>query len=551
MKLSLLSVTAIGAVFVSHAAMADPDPIPVTAPDFRGELTDDDPTFQRPFSDDLDFPNDLDFLCECDEDEYDEDEDEFVEVRPDVDLDNFAYDTYQITIYDSLNFFIATLVRDEEDSDEDSFAGLGTLDDSYIFLYPRRNPKVDADVDAPGFDPENPEDFLVAYSDDYSVAIGEPFDSAGGLSSGLEPTSELSEIDADPIENGEYLLVVTSYDPGEYGTYYGYLNGVLLGWDLELLQLTDPMSDLAQMMASANGASLLFLNSAHGVSGQQGQSSLATRNQHLSFSRATGNPAEGLVATASSQNRPGFMGNLYTWIEVTGFRADDDSLNRDYSGRGLQIGADLAVSGDMVVGLSVGVQDIDVSGGAYTHDGTLRFMQPYLAYTAGAWSGEASLMLGWGEFSQNVSGITGTGDTELRALSFTGRYDVALSDTMTITPTLGLTRGEEETTGTGGSLAGTGSVSVQFTEVSLGARLTRVTGSGAFFAGLHADWLDTSSDTQLVADVLSDDGWTGRIEFGGSVAMNNGFELDTSISVAGLGGDMRSTTASLNVGIRF
>ena len=44
----------------------------------------------------------------------------------------------------------------------------------------------------------------------------------------------------------------------------------------------------------------------------------------------------------------------------------------------------------MVVGLSVGIQDIDALLGTFSQDGDLRFVQPYMAYKSGAWSGEGS-----------------------------------------------------------------------------------------------------------------------------------------------------------------
>jgi hypothetical protein len=78
------------------------------------------------------------------------------------------------------------------------------------------------------------------------------------------------------------------------------------------------------------------------------------------------------------------MGGIYAWVDLTGFRADDDDTNRAYSGRGLQIGADMEVMPDMVVGLSLGVEDLNATVGAVNQDGVLRYLQPYLAYSAPA-----------------------------------------------------------------------------------------------------------------------------------------------------------------------
>jgi hypothetical protein len=203
-----------------------------------------------------------------------------------------------------------------------------------------------------------------------------------------------------------------------------------------------------------------------------------------------------------------------------------------------------------VAGLSFGVQDLDSSVGAFSQNGTLRFIQPYFAYRSGAWSGEASLIYGHGDYDQTSDGGDGTGSTRLAALTFTGGYDMAM-DGYVLTPTLGFAHGMEKVEGETGTLADAGSETVRFTQASLGAEISADISGGEVFAGLHADWLNTSSDTALVSVLLVDDGWTGRIELGVSTAVGNGVELETSLSLSGLGGDLQQTSGALHFAFRF
>ncbi|MCU4654759.1 autotransporter outer membrane beta-barrel domain-containing protein [Roseibacterium sp. SDUM158016] len=290
---------------------------------------------------------------------------------------------------------------------------------------------------------------------------------------------------------------------------------------------------------------------AGGLAGDRGQDSLTTRDAMLSFTRVADPETGELQVTQSTMAHEGMMGEVYTWIDLTGFRAEDDGTNRAYSGRGLQIGADIALGPDMVAGLSFGVQDLDGSVGTVSQDGVLRYLQPYFAYRSGAWAGEASLLYGHGDFSQSSGGGDGTGETRLTALTFSGGYDIALQPGVTVTPMLGLVHGVERIEGVSGTLAGAGRETVRFTQASFGAEISQTIGGGELFGGLHADWLDTSSDTALVSDLLIDDGWTGRLELGLSTEIGGGVLLDTSVELSGLGGDLRSTSGSLRFAFRF
>ena len=290
---------------------------------------------------------------------------------------------------------------------------------------------------------------------------------------------------------------------------------------------------------------------ANDVSRMRGRDSLTTRDANVSLARA-GKPDTGDAAVSRSSMSHGAMAEeVYTWLDFTGFRSEDDGTARSYTGRGIQIGADIAVSPDMVVGLSLGVQELDASDGAFSQDGNLRFLQPYLAYRAGAWSGAATLTYGQGDYTQTSTSGTGEGETRLTALAFTGAYDIALDQSMTLTPTLELAHGNERTEGVSGTLTGATAETVRFTKVSVGARMGSSLMGGEAFAGLHADWLGTSSNTVLVSDALVDDGWTGRVEVGLSTELRPALDLDVSLEVSGLGGDLQEISGGLRFAFRF
>lgn len=309
--------------------------------------------------------------------------------------------------------------------------------------------------------------------------------------------------------------------------------------------------EIARLAAAAGLTGRVVVLNARDLTRARGRDSLAARDAALSFTRETDPETGALTVRQSTKGHPSLVGNVYTWLDITGFRAEDDDAGRSYSGRGIQFGADIALSPDMVAGLSFGVQDLDARVGAFSQDGILRFVQPYLAYRSGAWSGEASIIYGHGEYDQTSSGGDGTGETRLAALTFNGGYDMDLEPGTILTPVLGFAHGVEEVEGLSGTLAGAGTETVRFSQVSLGTEIRHAVSGGELFAGLHADWLNTSSDTALVSDLLVDDGWTGRVELGVSTEIGRGLELDTSVELSGLGGDLRQTSGALRFAFRF
>lgn len=349
---------------------------------------------------------------------------------------------------------------------------------------------------------------------------------------------------AGPLTAGTYQLVVAPGDGnGRRGDFLFDLT--LTGGSFVVLAAPPAGSVFSGSVA---GASRLVVVDASGVARDAGAESLFVRDERLSFARTTGSDGEPVV-TMSSMDSAGMMGNVYGWVELTGFYASDDDADRSLRGHGLQIGADVALGPDMILGLSLGSSDITTDSAGTVIDGSLIYLQPYLAYRSGAWSGTASLIYGQGEFDQTGVGGDGSGDTELYALTFTGGYDIMLEPGLMATPMLGLMYGREEVQGTGGAVTGTDSV--DFYQVSLGGRLTHSFEGGEVFGGLHADYQDADSDTVLASDIIINDGFSARFEVGGSWDMGRGLALDTSIEFGGIGGSLNETSAALRATFRF
>jgi Autotransporter beta-domain len=407
-----------------------------------------------------------------------------------------AYESFQVTIQDGAGYSIG--------------GTLGTTTFIYYTLYSN-------------FDLANTAANVVAY--------GNPI-SQGPLSGA---TFTLSP--------GQYVLVVDDGVSFVDGTFVVSLMGAVFGWGPTVAE------ELGNFLAVSGGAARLVVVDAQGVARDLGAASLVARDAQQSPSRIAP-PGDDLVQSSKSATA-GLVGNVYSWAQITGFDSNAESGPGSISGTGFQIGADLAIGPDMVAGLSLGHSEISATDTASSQDGSLTYLQPYFSYRSGKWHGNASLIYGRGTFDQVSVGGAGTGKTELLALTFEGGYDIALKNGITFTPMIGLIHGRENVEGTGGTLAGDGTQHYDFSQASVGARFSSRRAGGTFFAGLHADYLDQDAGGVLTSAFLSEDGWTGRIEIGGSTELNNGLGLSTAIDISGLGGSAQTVSGGLRVSLRF
>ncbi len=307
--------------------------------------------------------------------------------------------------------------------------------------------------------------------------------------------------------------------------------------------------EIAEFVASMGMAGRIVVINASQRAGQHGGNSLATRDL-LTLTDLVGRQS-GVIVRQNGNSFGAVTGGVYTWAEITGFWADNEDADRSITGSGFQIGADVELNPNVVIGLSVGAHSLNASTDTFEQEGTLVTLQPYLAYRSGAWSGALTFSYGQGEFDQTSINGSGTGEVVVRSISYSGGYDISLESGMVVTPTFGVVHGVEEFEAVSGTLAGNWSEEMTFTQASVGVEFSQAFASGDGFFGLHADWLESSSDNSLVTERLGDDEWTGRLEFGFATQLDMGIDLNTSVEIAGLGGDLRQASGGLRIAFNF
>jgi hypothetical protein len=342
---------------------------------------------------------------------------------------------------------------------------------------------------------------------------------------------------------GQYEAIIAINSAASYDYALTFF-GATLGWG------PSTEEELSALLSAAGGSARLVVLDAQGVARDLGQASIVARGDQLTLELVEATDGDDVVVSSKSET-PGLVGNLYTWAQITGFDSEADDGPASINGTGFQIGADMAVGTDMVAGLSLGYSDINASDDGFSQDGTLTYLQPYFSYRSGAWQGNASLIFGQGDYDQTSDGGDGSGETELFAFTFEGGYDMALQNGLTVTPMVGLISGSEDVTGISGTLADAGTESYDFTQASLGARLTSRKPAGTYFAGLHADYLDQDAGTVLTSEFLSENGWSGRVEVGGATQLDGGFGLSTSFDISGIGGSAQTLSGGLRVALQF
>lgn len=365
---------------------------------------------------------------------------------------------------------------------------------------------------------------------------------------GVDSAFVLSPGAAGPLVAGEYQLVIAPFD------FNGNAGDITVTFDLygvfsALFAVSQPaptVNELEKFLAASGGAARLLVVDAKGVVRKIGNESLSTRDE-AEIDTIRG----GSSITASSKGGAGLSGNVYSWLELSGFRITESGTgDAVINGAGMAVGADIEVGPDMVAGLSLGYSDIKAAETGFSQSGSYAYLQPYFSYRSGNWSGNASIIYGWGDYEQTSAGGVGTADVTLTAVTFEGGYDVAAGGNLTVTPTLGLIYGREVSEGTSGTLSGTNGVS-EFTQASLGAVLTTRKARGTVSIGAHLDWLEQDGSLALASQFVAEDGVTGRLELGAETDIGNGMNLAGSFELGGIGGNAEAIYGGISFAIRF
>ena len=266
-----------------------------------------------------------------------------------------------------------------------------------------------------------------------------------------------------------------------------------------------------------------------------------------SFDLRAANIARNIVGSDSRDENTatdGEVSTLVAWVDYTNFDASDNATSRSFRGKGLQVGADMPITPNLVAGLSLGATDISTSFDAIAHDGTLVFLQPYLGFRYGSWSAEATGVYGRSDVDQANEREIGEGDVTLTALTMTAGYDIEHAGS-TIRPTISLAAGRVKAEGSTGLISGTGTETAEFSELSFGARYSRPFGDGNFFVGFHSDYRHSEGEGVASSEYLETNGWTGRLELGANFDVTDRVNLVTSFELGGIGGDLRQPSGSI------
>ncbi|WP_370213462.1 autotransporter outer membrane beta-barrel domain-containing protein [Roseovarius sp.] len=356
----------------------------------------------------------------------------------------------------------------------------------------------------------------------------------------INPNTAISSARHGPFPEGQYVLPVVANWAGDTGTYTLGLIGAILGWGPTQQELLDEMQSAGITLGR------LALRQSAGNTSQGARGSFVARDLQspLSF----GDFEDGEAPVISTKNGQ-LMGNVYAWANFNGFIANGSVT--DYSGSGVQIGADISVSPNMVLGLSLGHDDLNANTATTSTSGDFTYVQPYLGYRSGAWSGELALLYGQADYKQTSAGGVGRADSDVWALSIAAQRDIALSDMLTFTPMASARYGEEKITGKSGTLAGTGSTTVDYSELSLGARWTRSVRDTLVYTGLHLDYVTTDAPAALAGGGYDPDGLSGRVELGGAFPITANGDLMIGAEMGGIGSELTNYSGQMRFVFSF
>lgn len=402
------------------------------------------------------------------------------------------YQSYRITITDPANFAAEMIA--------------GTEFDGFLCVYEG------------GFDPNDPLTGLVALDDDDGFGARALITTARGDG---------------PFVAGEHTLVVTGGGtrPAELtsGAFRLQLFGAVLGWGVTAVDQIDKLKSIALSSGRQTVRAL-----SEGVS-----AAIAEGQAHRDLALSTKGAAE---APPSA---------VYLWVKMANAttRGDARSLNLPM----LQIGADWALSNDVVLGFALAGGDFAATSGATRAAGSQGLVQPYIGWTIGDWRGTASLAYGKIDYDEITTAAgTATAKGEMMAGTLRIARDFTLAQGAVLSPVVSVRSGSVHLSETSGSLAGAGvGETLWFTEATLGAEYQMTFGPGRATITLSADHFDSNAPEGLTTGSFDPLGWSGTLGIGYEAALGDGVILSGLISANGLGTDTRTDQGALTLGWRF
>lgn len=394
---------------------------------------------------------------------------------------NYPYVAIPVTVTDGLNFGMV--------------ATGGTHVDAYMYVYS-------------SFDPLNSADNIVLLDDDggagFLPAIGPDY--------------------GDPaIDNGNYVIVVTSFSSGSYGTLIFDVFGITF-----LLDDGPSIEDLARDLKLQYSRAIT--------------SSAAARNRSLAASvRQTPAPVQVLSTSGAAPLAPETLAAPQPrfWAS-TGYTR----LNEDVEGTisRLQVGADRALPSGQTAGVALSFERVATSTDGTDAKGRSLTIQPYLSTSFSSVDAVFSLAFGRTEYDEYTFGGT-TGSASARNFEISAHFetDLDLGKGATLTPYAQLALGRA-IIDFGDALGGVGSQEFSYRQAGLGAELSQTIampgladGSRAF-GRLAVNHASSTAPTTSFALVNSERGVnTGEIALGLDLNLLNGASVKIEAQAMGLG----------------
>ena len=330
---------------------------------------------------------------------------------------------------------------------------------------------------------------------------------------------------------GEYTLVVSGFSDTDDGEFALFLNGVVLGWGPTT---ADQLNELKATIA------------------QVGHSTLRVRSGNIKAvvgeSLATRNATNDIVSQGQTAS---LAGGVYTWLKAS--RAYTNDAGRTVNVPVYQFGADIAINESIVAGVALGYSELSTTSPGFAIEGDEVTIQPYIGWDTGVWRGSASLTYGQINYdSITTLAATAAAEGDLWALNANVARDYTLNSGRTITPFAELSVGTVKLTATSGALAGVGlGDRVEYQELRLGSKLSEPMGLGTLNVGLSADYYHTNAPAGLTSTQFDPNGWSATMEVGYGLITSKGMNIDTNLSVSGIGGDATTLTGTIELGFRF
>ena len=247
----------------------------------------------------------------------------------------------------------------------------------------------------------------------YRAGTFDPNNFTANLLSPILADTPLSQANS-TVSEGQFTVVAVANFAGDTGGFVLGLTGVGAASDI-MAELETVAASLSRISTVQAGRRIISAT----------RNSFVARDRLQSLFFQTPEDEDATQLTVSTSNGQ-VVGNTFVWAELGGFIANQDG-GRKLSGSGVQLGADVAVDDNFVLGFSVGYNDLNARTPTISTNGDFTYIQPYLGYQRGDWSAELSFIYGEADYTQSSLLGLGEADSDVWSLHASVARDYALN----------------------------------------------------------------------------------------------------------------------------